>query len=547
MTTTRAAIYTRVSSDEQVEGTSLDTQRERCQAFVAGQGWSAAEVYTDEGVSGAKSSRPALNRLMADAAAGRIDVVVVLKADRFSRNLGHLFTSLDALAAHGVAFRSVTEAIETATTSGRAMTGMLGVFAQMERDLIRERTRSGVNAKVRAGGWGGGHAAPFGYRVMGEGRTAHLEVDEREATVVRQAVALVLDHRLSTLDAAKRLNALGLHPRSAPLWTSQNLRNCLRRSQWDGRWTFGKPGARSKGSVPEPIVVTIEPILSADRAAALHAHLGQTTIKRGRDGVHPLSGRLFCTCGQPMTGIARGDRANRRYRCRHGRQQPGRLSCSAPSILGDPMDDAVWAQVLALLTDPERLLAMAAERLGMLQGAATVTADAMEDAERAVARTQDALSRAAARCIALELDEATTSATVGELRQQHLAAVQHRATVAAMSTETAEAQRRMVTAQQLAQVARERLLGADRTLQAAVLALLDVRAVVTSQGDQVTVRLVGSVAHDLLLSGVQQTLAPGGQPSARALRRGWRRAADCRPGGSRRRTASSGPPGVRTP
>lgn len=512
----RAAIYTRVSSDEQVDGTSLDTQHDRCLAYVQAQGWVTVETYTDEGVSGAKASRPALNRLMADAEAGRFDAVVVLKADRFSRNLAHLFTALDALSVLGVGFRSVTEAIETSTTSGRAMTGMLGVFAQMERDLIRERTRAGVNAKVRAGGWGGGQSAPFGYRVAGEGRTAHLEVDEREAGVVREAVSLVLDQGLSTLDVAKRLNALGLLPRTAPVWTSQNLRNCLRRGQWDGRWTFGKPQARSKGTVPEPIVVTVEPILPAERAAALQAHLNRTTLVRGRAGVHPLSGRLICSCGQAMTGIARGDRANRRYRCRHGRQEPGRPFCPARSLLADRVDDAVWAQVLDLLTDPDLLMSLAAERLGMLEGAATVTADALGDAERAVTRTQEALAKAAARCIALGLDEATTNATVAELQDQHRTAVQHRAMVAAVSAETAEAQRRMVTAKQLAQVARDRLQEADRSLQAAVLALLDVRATVTDHGDRVAVRLEGSVAHDLLLSGVREDLAPARLATAAA-------------------------------
>lgn len=121
-------------------------------------------------MSGAKASRPALDRLLADCAAGHVQAVVVLKADRFSRNLGHLLTTLDQLTAQGVTFRSVTEAIDTGSTSGRAMTGMLGVFAQMERDLIFERTRSGVNAKVRAGGWGGGQEPPYGYRIAGSGR-----------------------------------------------------------------------------------------------------------------------------------------------------------------------------------------------------------------------------------------------------------------------------------------------------------------------------------------------------------------------------------------
>lgn len=495
-TTTRAAIYTRVSSEEQIDGTSLDSQRERCMAWCDAKGWTLTDVCTDEGVSGAKASRPALDRLMAAIDAGHIDAVVVYKTDRFSRSRAHLFTTLEVLAAKGVAFTSVTEAFDTSTTSGDAMVGMLGVFAQMERNLIRERTRAGVNAKVRAGGWGGGQSAPYGYSIVGTGRDARLEVNEAEANMVRTAVAMVLDQGLSTLETAKRLNALGMTPRTAPLWTSQNLRNMLRRGQWDGRWTFG---TTASPTLQEPITVALDPILDAERFAALQAHLGRTALVRGAANPHPLSGRLFCQCGQPMTGIARSDRNNRRYRCRNGRQQPGRPTCSHRSVLAQPMDDAAWDQVLDLLADPDRLMAMARERLGMLKGAEGITADELPKAEAAVKRTQKALSGAVAQCIALGLDQATTEDTLAELRAQHRAALDNRATIAAMRTETAEAKARLVTAAQLATIARDRL------------------ATITDRTDRLQVKLTGSVAHELLLTGLNQPVTPAVQATG-----GWR-------------------------
>jgi site-specific DNA recombinase len=502
----KAAIYIRVSSDEQIAGTSLDTQRERCLAFCEAMQWVVTEVYSDEGVSGAKSSRPALDRLMAACRSGAVNSVVVLHLDRFSRSRAHLFTALDELASEGVAFTSVTQAFDTSTTSGDGMVGMLGVFAQMERKMIRDRTRTGVNKRVRGGGWGGGDKPPFGYKVVGKSALAHLEINDREAQVVREAVTLVVDRGLSTGEAANRLNALGLAPRTALLWTNQNLRNSLLRGQWDGRWTYGK--VSPTGSVPEPIVVDVEPILGAEQAAALAVYLKRTRRVRSASGVHPLSGRLICLCGQSMTGIARSDRVNRRYRCSHGHQHPGMPGCHEPSVLADAVDDAVWQQVLMLLTDPDRLMALAQERLGMLQGAQVVEADALRDAERAVARTQDALAQGATRCITMGLDDATMEATLGKLREHHRQSVQHRAMVAAMSQETTAAKARMTTAQELAQVARERLLKADKGLRAKVFALLDVRATITENGDLVKVRLEGSVAHDLLLAGVRDDLAP---------------------------------------
>jgi DNA invertase Pin-like site-specific DNA recombinase len=503
----RAAIYTRVSSDEQArEGFSLDLQEERCRAYASAHGWMLIDVFTDPGVSGAKAQRPRLDAMLAAVERSEVDVIVVAKLDRLGRSMRNLSPLLGLLDDRGVSLVSIAEAFDSRSTTGRLLRNMLGSMAEWERDVICERTRAGVNARVRAGGWGGGKRPPFGYSIVGKGPSAHLEVNQGEAEVVRTALSLVLDQGLSTLEVALRLNALGLTPRTAPLWTSQNLRNCLKRGQWDGRWTFGK--VSPKGTVPKPIVVAVEPIIDPERAAALAAHLRRTHLVRGAKGVHPLSGRLICQCGQPMTGVARSDRANRRYRCSHSHQHPGRPQCHEPSLLANAVDDAAWTQVLNLLTDPDRLLALARERLGMLQGAQVAEADALQDAERAVARAQDAYAQGATRCITMGMNDATMEATIANLREQHRQSVQHQAMVAAMSQETMAAKARMVTAQELAHVARNRLQHADGALQAKVFALLDVRATITEHGDQVKIRLEGSVAHELLLTGVRDDLAP---------------------------------------
>lgn len=122
-------------------------------------------------------------------------------------------------------------------------------------------------------------------------------------------------------------------------------------------------------------------------------------------------------------------------------------------------------------------------------------------------RSQEALAGAAARCIALGLDESTTESTVAELRTQHRAALQHRAMVAEMRTQTSQATERITTAQELAQIARDRLVHADRALQAKVFALLDVRVQIVSH-QPLQLEVEGSVAHDLLLRQVQEPVAP---------------------------------------
>ena len=204
-----------------------------------------------------------------------------------------------------------------------------------------------------------------------------------------------------------------------------------------------------------------------------------------------------------MTGITRGDRANRRYRCRYGPHDPGRPFCPLPSLLADAVDDAAWAEVVRLLADPDAPVAAAREHLGLLEGAARVEADAVAEAEAAVQRLQRALSEAAAWAVALGLDAPTTERMVGGLQSQYAAAVAHRGMVLAARTATAQREDRLSQVGRLAEVARVRLEHADAELRARVFALLDVRVTVLAHGGKgqpTRLRVEGSVVHDLLLT-----------------------------------------------
>src|ERR1039458_157353 len=122
----RAAGYARVSTDDQVrDGTSLATQRERGIAYIALNKWSLVEEFVDEGVSGAKASRPALDRLMNACRSGEVDVVVVTKLDRFGRSTRHLTSTLGELDELKIAFISLAEAFDSTSPSGRLQRNML--------------------------------------------------------------------------------------------------------------------------------------------------------------------------------------------------------------------------------------------------------------------------------------------------------------------------------------------------------------------------------------------------------------------------------------
>ena len=144
----RAALYARVSTDEQ----SPELQVAELRRLAEQRGWRVVDEYIDHGVSGAKESRPALDRLLADAQAGELDLVAVWKLDRLGRSLQHLLRTLDSLTGWGVQFVSARDSgIDTTSPSGRLMLHMLAAFAQFERDLLRERVIAGVRRAQAAG------------------------------------------------------------------------------------------------------------------------------------------------------------------------------------------------------------------------------------------------------------------------------------------------------------------------------------------------------------------------------------------------------------
>jgi len=142
----RAAVYARVSTSDQTCENQLLELRRYCEA----RGWQATE-YVDTGISGAKDRRPALDQLMADAKRRKLDVVVCWKLDRFGRSLAHLINAIQTLTDAGVGFTSIGEGIDTRSATGRLMLGILGSFAEFERERIRERVVAGL-ARVRSKG-----------------------------------------------------------------------------------------------------------------------------------------------------------------------------------------------------------------------------------------------------------------------------------------------------------------------------------------------------------------------------------------------------------
>ena len=173
----RCAIYTRVSTDQGLEQdfNSLDAQREASEAYIKSQaheGWRLVrDRYDDGGFSGGSMDRPALQKLLIDVQARRIDVIVVYKVDRLTRSLADFAKLVETFDAHGVSFVSVTQSFNTTTSMGRLTLNVLLSFAQFEREVTGERIRDKIAASKKKGMWMGG-VVPLGYRV--EDRALHI-------------------------------------------------------------------------------------------------------------------------------------------------------------------------------------------------------------------------------------------------------------------------------------------------------------------------------------------------------------------------------------
>ena len=191
----RCAIYTRVSTDQGLEQdfNSLDAQSDASQAYIRSQahaGWTLIRFkYDDGGFSGGNTDRPALQRLLDDVRAGKIDIIVVYKVDRLTRSLADFAKLVELFDRHGVSFVSVTQQFNTTSSMGRLTLNVLLSFAQFEREVTSERIRDKIAASKRKGLWVGG-MAPLGYDTKDRKITVNEPEAERVRTIFRSYLKL---------------------------------------------------------------------------------------------------------------------------------------------------------------------------------------------------------------------------------------------------------------------------------------------------------------------------------------------------------------------
>ena len=181
----RAIFYARVSSEGQVDNTSIDTQLERGRAYAISQGWNLDRIFIDGGESGKSTDRTHFQEMVFYIRENPVDILLTFKLDRLSRNLKDLLIFIDdTLDPKGIALQSVTENFNTQSAEGRLFLQLLGSFAEFERKRIGERCMGGKKATAKKGGWNGGHV-PYGYQRI-KGSQYDFDIQAEEAQVVEQ-------------------------------------------------------------------------------------------------------------------------------------------------------------------------------------------------------------------------------------------------------------------------------------------------------------------------------------------------------------------------
>ena len=227
----RVVLYVRVSSKEQVDGYSIGEQIERLEKYADAMEWDIVKTFVDPGYSGGNTDRPGLKEMIKEIEKGGIDKVVVYKLDRLSRSqLDTLYLIEKVFLANNTDFVSMSENFDTSTPFGRAMIGILAVFAQLEREQIKERTMIGKEARAKEGKWGGGSTVPIGY----EYNIAKdlLEINEYEAMQVRELFDLFLTGMpLRTIETLFREKG---YSHKHGVWDSKAMRRVLQNKTYLG-------------------------------------------------------------------------------------------------------------------------------------------------------------------------------------------------------------------------------------------------------------------------------------------------------------------------
>jgi site-specific DNA recombinase len=407
----RVAIYARVSSARQEQERTIASQLEALHHYAAAHGHEVVPegVFCDDGFSGARLDRPALDALRDGARAHAFEGVLVLSPDRLARNYAYQVLILEELERFGVSVVFL-EQPPLDDPAARLLVQIQGAVAEYERAKIAERNRRGRLFRLRQGEVSLS-VAPYGYRRVPRTPTepAHLVVEEREAAVVREIFSWHVDGHMTLRAIAQRLQAQGVPtPKGGSLWTGPAVRTILRNPVYMGTWVVNRTReadekTRTKVLRPEEEWITLAVPAIIDRETFLRSQQRHTENRRFsprhlKTERWLLRGLVRCgLCHHAAVSVrtphGRGKPTfNDYYRCRntHDTLTP----CPAPYIRAQELDELVWSEVQQMLCNPALLQAA-------VSGGATVSPDSalLTTQRAAVGRQLQAADKERARLV----------------------------------------------------------------------------------------------------------------------------------------------------
>lgn len=384
---TKCYIYTRVSTSIQVDGYSLEAQRDKLRKYAAYEDMFVAGEYSDEGFSGKNiQGRQEFQRMLHDIQNNKDDVsyVLVFKLSRFGRNAADVLNSLQLMQDYGVNLICVEDGIDSSKDAGKLMISVLSAVAEIERENIRTQTMAGREQKAREGKWNGGFA-PYGYKL----ENGELVIAEDEVEVIR----VIYDRYIHTTEGAagvaKYLNRNGYVKKlrqnnTIPGFSRDFVKNVLDNPVYMGKFAYGrrrtekKPGTRNEMHIVEQSEFPVyedqhEAIISEEDWYLAQEKRKKNSFKREKvnnpDHAHILSGILKCPCcGKGMYGnIAKAhskDRKTRYYYYCKNTVMPTGHECSFRLNLEQTEINKMVAKIISAMVNKPRFAEAIKEKIG---------------------------------------------------------------------------------------------------------------------------------------------------------------------------------------
>lgn len=350
----RVFIYVRVSTQQQAEeGYSIPQQIERLKTYCKAMGWTVAKIYTDDGYSGGSLERPAMEQMVKDIKDGGTDIVLVDKLDRLSRSqFDTLYMIQEVFDKNGVAFVSRNEAFDTSTPFGKAMVGILAVFAELERSRIKERMMDGQEGRAKEGKFRGGGFIPIGYDYNKE--KGILEPNEYETMQVKEIFKL-FNERKPVFSIMTYMNDKGYRTKYGE-WKEQTIRGMIRRRIYvgeimhRGKWYDGQHDG----------IIDIETFEKAQKIMD-ERDIKHENRKIGRAYKSPLGGIIYCgNCGSRYhfrSGANNKDGTRRNYYICYSRSKGDKKyikdpNCRNKNYRDNVLDEIIFDEIRKLKSDP---------------------------------------------------------------------------------------------------------------------------------------------------------------------------------------------------